>query len=77
MADTAKSGPPDNLEWIKQKLQTVWTAPKFCGLCLENRGNFSSVDMEFMIGRQTFSKCLQDILNYVFNEDVSFDYLKS
>ncbi|KAF9796758.1 hypothetical protein SFRURICE_001838 [Spodoptera frugiperda] len=70
MADTAKSGPPDNLEWIKQKLQTVWTAPKFCGLCLENRGNFSSVDMEFMIGRQTFSKCLQDILNYVFNEDI-------
>ncbi|XP_026744087.1 zinc finger protein 11-like isoform X2 [Trichoplusia ni] len=59
-----------NMEWVKNKLQTVWSSPKFCGLCLESRGNFCSVDMELMINKQNFSKCLQDIINYVFNEDI-------
>ncbi|KAJ8708158.1 hypothetical protein PYW08_010524 [Mythimna loreyi] len=61
---------PKHLEWIKEKLKTVWTCPTFCGLCLDGSSNFCSVDMELVISHQTFSKCLRDILNYVFNDNV-------
>nr|XP_021199292.2 zinc finger protein 84 [Helicoverpa armigera]XP_021199293.2 zinc finger protein 84 [Helicoverpa armigera]XP_049707693.1 zinc finger protein 84 [Helicoverpa armigera] len=72
MEEALKPSNPDNVDWIKQKLQTLWTSPQFCGLCLENKGNFCSVDMEFVISQQQLSKCLQDILNYIFNEDAEF-----
>lgn len=61
---------PENLNWLKTKLSSLWNSPKFCGLCLINTGNLCPVEMELLINKQKFSKNLQDLVNYVFNEDV-------
>ncbi|XP_075987979.1 zinc finger protein 532-like isoform X2 [Anticarsia gemmatalis] len=68
--ESVAEGDPRNLDWLKKKLKAIWTSPKFCGLCLETSGNFCSVKMEMLINNQNFSTCLQDIINYVFNDDM-------
>lgn len=68
--NTSNENDHENLDWLKQKLQAVWSSHKFCGLCMEYKCNFCPVDMELVINKQKFSRCLKDILNYVFNDDV-------
>lgn len=60
-----------NTEWLKTRMKTIWTSPRYCALCLCSDAEYYALSMEFTSNEETSTKPLRDVVNYVFNFDVS------
>lgn len=71
MATVKSSKGNKNQEWLKSKLQRLWSEPQYCGLCLETQGCFFPLRMELSINESCDKMLLCDIIDSVMHCSVS------
>lgn len=65
-----------NVEWLKVRMRNIWTSPKLCAICLASDVEFYRMSMEFTNNEFTSTIPLREVVNYVFNFDVSIFFNK-